>query len=266
MVRGAELWVRSKCISQRLCKALGCLHDSLWAHSHSRLRLTSFILNEIELLARLDHPIAALARVALWSLHLHECFVERQIMTNAIVPSSLGIIAVVFEGSRDPFIYLRECQATVWGSENRHSNHLSIAVRRLVAIIFKTRHIFWFWQNDRLCVFDHTLLDRSIIHARRFRVGALQAGLPRVWWFRKVNKVVFAGRWWTVRLCLESLEIAVECCEHWLLKGYRRAEYLLVSNQTSLRKDIFDRRVSESVLYRWWYVNGLEIVVIRLWW
>lgn len=55
------------------------------------------ILEELTFHARLDGPVTPFTRIILGSLFLHECFVQTQVMPDAVLPSCFGD-AVVGEG------------------------------------------------------------------------------------------------------------------------------------------------------------------------
>ena len=60
--------------------------------------VTSFpvlILEEGCLHARLNDPVASLAGISLWSLHLLESLVQGQVVSDGVVPSLLGVFAIV---------------------------------------------------------------------------------------------------------------------------------------------------------------------------
>lgn len=99
------------------------------------------ILEELWFHTLFNDPVAALACITFRSFHFVECLIQREVMTNGVVPSLLGIFSVKRESGGNPFVNLSEGQASIWCSENCHANHLRITVWWFVSIIFNHRHI-----------------------------------------------------------------------------------------------------------------------------
>ena len=64
------------------------------------------VLDELTFHSWFYDPVASFTRVSFWSLLFLECLVQRQIMSDAVVPALLGVLAIIRKGGRDPIINL----------------------------------------------------------------------------------------------------------------------------------------------------------------
>ena len=68
-----------------------CLGDCARREWHMRGATAGrLILEELSFHARFDGPVTSFARIILGSLLLHECFVQTQVVPDAVLPSCFG--------------------------------------------------------------------------------------------------------------------------------------------------------------------------------
>lgn len=87
--------------------------------------------------ARKNDPVVTFSGVILWSLLLYECFVETEVVSNTILPSTATSICSTIERICvcNPFVDLGESELSVLSSQDCHADELGVTMRWLRSII-----------------------------------------------------------------------------------------------------------------------------------
>lgn len=102
--------------------------------SRSSPQLARSTADEDVLTARVQHPVVALPRVVVVTRHLHKALVQREVVSDGVLPS-LFVLAVVREVPHDVLVDAVESQPLLGALADGHHDQRVVAVGRLLVLL-----------------------------------------------------------------------------------------------------------------------------------
>lgn len=103
----------------------------------------------------IQSPVVAVAWVFIRSRDLHKAFVEREVMSDGILPALL-VLSVVWEVLQNIVVYAAQCELPLGTGTNRHHDQSVVRKWRFLLLIFGVRACVVF-----SLLFVHTVLAGS---------------------------------------------------------------------------------------------------------
>lgn len=92
--------------------------------------------------ARVQHPVVALPRVVVVPRHLHEALVQREVVSDRVLPA-LFVLTVVREVPHDVLVDAVESQPLLGTLSDGHHDQRVVAVRRLLVLLLLLGFVFF---------------------------------------------------------------------------------------------------------------------------